>query len=472
MEVAMKCLLSLCIVLGLAAISRAQTSPTVLVLRGGTLVDVASGKEIPDSVIVIRGERIEQIGKEGSTGIPEGAQIVEAGDQWIIPGLIDSHAHAESFDETPFSLYLANGVTTIRNPGGDLTVLRLTREQLASGKLVGPRLFFSGPILDGMPPVWPSGSILVDTPERARSAVNFLADQGVDFVKVYNNVKEPELKVIIETAKERRLAVAGHIPRSMTMTRAIELGMTRLEHIRITGKEMLGTEEAEAIDPLPVGKREPMLWQRFNLQSEKMRALVQRLAQSRVFLDPTLTVEEFGEVSNPDAEKNDPNNQYLSPAIVEGDLKNWKNPLFEVPTDLQTTATEAFHKQQKFVGMCNQAGVRIIAGTDGPSIGKLLPGFGLHHELELLVASGLTPLEALRAATSTAAEALGKEDQLGTIEPGKLADMVVLGADPFAGIQNLRKIRLVVQGGKSYAPDVLLQEARAQASKKSSAALP
>lgn len=470
MGVAVKRLLSLCIVL--AAISRAQTSPTVLVLRGGTLVDVASGKEIPDSVIVIRGQRIEQIGNEGSTGIPEGAQIVEAGGKWIIPGLIDSHAHAESADQTPFSLYLANGVTTIRNPGGNMTVLRLTREQLASGKLVGPRLFFSGPILDGMPPVWPSGSILVDTPERARSAVNFLADQGVDFVKVYNNVKEPELKVIIETARERRLAVAGHIPRSMTMTRAIELGMTRLEHIRITGKEMLSAEEAEAIDPLPVGKREPMLWHRFNLQSEKMRALIQRLAQSRVFLDPTLTVEEFGEVSNPDAEKNDPNNQYLSPAVVEGDLKNWKNPLFEVPTDLQTTSTEAFHKQQEFVGMCNQAGVRIIAGTDGPSIGKLLPGFGLHHELELLVASGLTPLQALRAATSAAAEALGKEDQLGTIERGKLADMVVLDADPFAGIQNLRKIHLVMQGGKSYTPDVLLQEARAQANKNSRATLP
>jgi len=448
----------------LAGILRAQTSPTVLVLRGGTLVNVASGKEISDSVIVMRGERIEQVGS-GNTGIPDGAQIIDAKGKWIIPGLIDSHAHAENPDETPFSLYLTNGVTTIRNPGGNITVLRLTRERLLRGELIGPRLFFSGPLLDGVPPVWPDLSLLVDTPQRARSAVNFLADQGVDFVKVYNNVKEPELRAIVETAKELELPVAGHIPRSMTMTHAIELGMTRLEHIRVTGREMLSLDEAQKIDLLPLGSREPLLWQRFDLQSEKMRALVQRLARSKIFLDPTLVAAEVTEVPTLDADRNDPNNQYLSPTVVERYV-NFKSPLYELPPDLQAAGAEAFHKQEKFVGMCNRAGVKIIAGTDGPGIGSLLPGFGLHRELELLVASGLSPLQALRAATLTAAEALGKEDRLGTIEPGKFADMVVLNADPLQEIQNLRKIYLVVQGGKTYAPDALLQQARSQANKK------
>jgi len=448
----------------LAGILRAQTSPTVLVLRGGTLVNVASGKEISDSVIVMRGERIEQVGS-GNTGIPDGAQIIDAKGKWIIPGLIDSHAHAENPDDTPFSLYLTNGVTTIRNPGGNITVLRLTRERLLRGELIGPRLFFSGPLLDGVPPVWPDLSLLVDTPQRARSAVNFLADQGVDFVKVYNNVKEPELRAIVETAKELELPVAGHIPRSMTMTHAIELGMTRLEHIRVTGREMLSLDEAQKIDLLPLGSREPLLWQRFDLQSEKMRALVQRLARSKIFLDPTLVVAEVTEVPTLDADRNDPNNQYLSPTVVERYV-NFKSPLYELPPDLQAAGAEAFHKQEKFVGMCNRAGVKIIAGTDGPGIGSLLPGFGLHRELELLVASGLSPLQALRAATLTAAEALGKEDRLGTIEPGKFADMVVLNADPLQEIQNLRKIYLVVQGGKTYAPDALLQQARSQANKQ------
>jgi len=459
----MKRMLCLCFTLALAGILQAQKSPPVLALRGGTLVDVASGKEIFDSMIVIRAERIEQVGSDIS--IPQGAQIVDAKGKWIIPGLIDSHAHAENPDETPFGLYLANGVTTIRNPGGNITVLRLTRERLLRGELIGPRLFFSGPLLDGMPPVWPDGSLLVDTPQRARSAVDFLADQGVDFVKVYNNVKEPELKAIIETAKERGLPVAGHIPRSMTMTHAVELGMNVLEHIRVTGREMLSPDEADKLDPLPLGRREPLLWQRFDLQSEKMQALIQRLAQSKVFLDPTLVTEEVTEIPNPDADKNNPNNEYLSPTVVEREL-NFKSPLFELPADLQAAGVEAFQKQEKFVGMCNQAGVRIIAGTDGPSVGSLLPGFGLHRELELLVTSGLSPLQALRAATLTAAEALGKGDRLGTIERGKLADIVVLDADPLQDIHNVAKINLVVQGGKAYAPVALLQQARAQANKK------
>jgi imidazolonepropionase-like amidohydrolase len=463
---ALKRLLFLWVAFGLAGVLRAQTGTAVLVLRGGTVVDVGLGKEIPDSVVVIRGDRIEQVGGP-STQIPEDAHIVDAKGKWIVPGLIDSHAHAEDNRDSMFSLYLANGVTTIRNPGGHITVLRLTRDQLAQGKVAGPRLFFAGPLLDGLPPVWPAGSLLVDTPERARSAVNFLADQGVDFVKVYNNVKEAELRVIVETAKERGLPVAGHVPRSMTMTRAIEVGMTRLEHIRITGKEMLSAEEAEKIDPLPVGRREPMLWQRFDLQSEKMHRLVRLLAQSKVFLDPTLVVDEFSEVSNPDAEKESPNNQYAPEASVEEEVSSWKkNPLFETPAELREAAVEGFRKEQQFVGMCNQAGVRIVAGTDGPSIGRLMAGFGLHRELELLAGSGLTPLQALRAATSTAAEALGKENELGTIERGKLADLVVLDANPLAGVQNLRKINLVVQGGKIYSPEALLQQVRSQANKK------
>jgi imidazolonepropionase-like amidohydrolase len=460
----MKRMVFLCFALVLAGILRAQTSPAVLVVRGGTLVDVASGKEISDSIIVIRGEQIEQVGS-GNTGIPAGAQIIDAKGKWIIPGLIDSHAHAENPDETPFSLYLANGVTTIRNPGGNITILRLTRERLLRGELIGPRLFFSGPLLDGMPPVWPDLSLLVDTPQRARSAVNFLADQGVDFVKVYNNVKEPELRAIIEAAKERGLPVAGHIPRSMTMTQAVELGMTVLEHIRVTGREMLSLDEAEKIDHLSLGRREPLLWQRFDLQSEKMQALVQRLAESKIFLDPTLVIAEVTEVPNLDADRNDPNNHYLSATVVERAV-NFKSPIYELPADLQAAGVEAFHKQEKFVGMCNRAGVKIIAGTDGPGIGGLLPGFGLHRELELLVASGLSPLQALRAATLSAAEALGKDDRLGTVERGKLADMVVLDADPLQKIQNLTKIHLVVEGGRTYAPDVLLQQALSQANRK------
>ena len=457
------CLVALAV---LPAVLPAQTSETALVIRGGTLVDVKSGNKIPNSVIVVRSERIEQVGVEEKTAAPPGARIIDAKGKWIIPGLIDSHAHAGTSESDPLELYLANGVTTIRNPGGNITQLRLTREKLLRGQIIGPRLFFSGPLLDGLPPVWPSNSLLVDTPARARSAVNFLADQGADFVKVYNNVQEPELKVIVQTAKERGLPVAGHVPRTLTMSRAIELGMTRLEHIRITGKEMLSPEEAAAIDPLPVGKREPMLWQKFNLQSEKMRSLVRLLAESRVFLDPTLVTDEFFDVSTREVEAADPNNKYFPDSVVEESLKYFDVGVFEIPPELRQAAVELLQKEEQFVGMCSEAGVRIIAGTDGPAIGRLAPGFALHRELELLIASRLSPLQALRAATSTAAEALDKADQLGTVERGKFADLVILDADPLLSVHNLRRIHLVLQGGKSYEPEALLERARARASKK------
>jgi imidazolonepropionase-like amidohydrolase len=195
-----------------------------------------------------------------------------------------------------------------------------------------------------------------------------------------------------------------------------------------------------------------------------MQALVQRLAQSKIFLDPTLVIAEETEAPNPDADKNDLNNQYLSPKVVERYV-NLKSPIYELPAELQSAGLEAFHKQEKFVGMCNRAGARIIAGTDGPGIGSLLPGFGLHRELELLLESGVSPLQALCAASLTAAEALGKGDRLETVEAGKFADLVVLDADPLQEIQNLRKIHLVVQDGKTYAPDGLLRQARSQANK-------
>jgi hypothetical protein len=132
-------------------------------------------------------------GKKKRSGHSIRARHIDATGKWIVPGLIDMHAHVSREPDLPLEMYLAKGVTTIRDPGSDITLSRLLRMELDSGKKIGPRYFFAGPLLDGIPPVWPDGSILVDTPPRAVSAVNFLIDQGVDFVKVYNNVKEPEL---------------------------------------------------------------------------------------------------------------------------------------------------------------------------------------------------------------------------------------------------------------------------------------
>ncbi|HEY7096456.1 MAG TPA: amidohydrolase family protein [Terriglobales bacterium] len=438
--------------------SPASPNKTMAIV-GGTLIDVHTGEEIQNSVILVRGQRVLQVGVAGKQEIPRDAEIVDAHGKWIIPGLIDMHAHVsmDDSDQLPLRLYLANGVTTVRDPGGYVTLSRMLKEHIEAGRRIGPRVFFCGNILDGKPPVFPSSSLLADTPERARSAVTFLADQGVDCIKVYNNVKEPELKVIIATARARNLPVIGHVPRTITMTHAVELGMQSLEHIRITGRELLPLDEANKIDPLPLGKRETLLWQQFDVNSEKMQQLVSFLAKQSVALDPTLTVDEATFVQSRDDEINNPNNRYLPPQLFEKWKQEPEADFENVPAELKQADIEGFEKRKTFIAMCARAGVRIIAGTDGAYWGTLLPGFGLHHELQLLVQSGLTPLKAIQAATLNSAKTLGKEHELGQVAPGYFADIVILEADPLKQVENATKISLVMKAGQIYRPADLMK---------------
>jgi len=441
---------------GLSAAPSEPVPGPVTAITGATLVDVRSGDEIGNSVVIIRGERIVQAGAKAKVAIPADARVIDARGKWLLPGLIDMHVHLWDTDRLPLGLFLANGVTTVRDTGFSVLIMRLTGEELSSGKRIGPRLYFCGDLLDGQPPLYRDSTLLVDTPERARSAVNFLADQGVDCIKVYNNVKEPELKEIIRTAHERHLPVTGHVPRTLTMTHAVELGMQGLEHIRITGREMLSLEEADAIDFLPLGKREPLLWQRFDPESEKMKALASFLAKSRVFLDPTLVADQSDFALSWDDQVSNRDNRYLPRPLFEKWKADGLPDFATVPAESKQSARDGFEKRKRFVGMCRRAGVRVIAGSDGAGLGTLLPGFGLQHELRLLVDSGLTPLEAIQAATVESAAALGKPHDLGLVEPGYLADMVLVGADPLETIDNTRKIDLVVAAGRAYKPADLL----------------
>jgi imidazolonepropionase-like amidohydrolase len=451
-----------------------QEGVTKIVISGGTLVDVRTGQQIEDSFVLIEGSRIKQVGRAGEAAIPAGAKVIDARGKWIIPGLMDMHAHITTVKNLPWSLYLAQGVTTIRDPGGNLALLRLARQEIESGKRLGPRLFFAGQVLDGNPPLWPDISIIADTPVRAESAVNFLIDQGVDFIKVYNSIAEPVLAAIIRTAHGRGIPVTGHVPRSVTMTRAVELGMDGLEHIRITGRELLPLEEANRIDFLPYVQREALLWQRFDLDSDKMKKLVSFLAERKVFLDPTLTVDEINANALYAEQARDPNTRFWPREAMLNEAEAAPE-VFRVPPELKDVAAAGFRKRLQFIGMCSRAGVRIIAGTDGVGAGKLLPGFGLQHELELLVQAGLTPVQAIQAATINAARALRKEQDLGSIEAGKFADVVILNADPLMDIRSAANINAVVAGGRLLdrkALDGLLAQAEAAAGKSPAPSTP
>jgi imidazolonepropionase-like amidohydrolase len=424
---------------------------TVLAIAGCALVDVATGQCRSDMTVIVRGERIAAVGPSPSLELPADAQVVNGAGAWVMPGLVDMHVHigAWDFPREILPLYLAGGVTTIRDCGGTLTELLLLRDELASGRRVGPRLLFAGPLLDGMPPVWPDHALLVDTPERAAGAVPFLHGQGVDFVKIYNNVPESSLRTVVEMAHAVGLSVAGHVPRSITTSRSVEIGMDCLEHIRITGRELLPPDVADRIDFLPVMERERLLWERFDLESAGMRRLIDLLAESRVFLDPTLIVDAAVVARLYDG-VTVPLDRRLSASLREtvANLDMRAIPRYRVPDEAIPSAQAGFQRRLDFIGMCHQAGVRLLAGTDTVGPGPMLPGVGLHEELALLVRAGLSPADAVRAATITAAEALGRESELGTVEVGKRADLVMLEADPLADIGNVRRVRAVVHGGR------------------------
>ncbi len=424
----------------------------VLALQGGTLINVRDGTGLSDCTVLIEDERIVGVGQ--SLEVPSAATLIDADGTWLIPGLVEMHAHTtgehNALKEKIHHLYLAYGVTTVRDTGGNLTLLRQLREGINDGTKLGPRLFFSGPLLDGATPVWPPMSIMIETPERARAAVEFLASQGVDFIKVYNWVPEASLRVVLDTAHTLGLRVTGHVPRTITMTRAVQMGMDCLEHIRITGRELLSPDEAERIDPLPVARRETLLWERFELESEPMERLVRLLADSRVFVDPTLLVDSALSLDGYRTDTENPANADV-PTDVQAALGGGERPaIFDVSHVNLDVAREGFRKRQRLVGMLNDAGVRLLAGTDCFGLGKQLPGLGLQNELVLLVDSGLSPLAALQAATLTAADALGQSDNFGTLESGKLADITVLEADPRVDIRNARRVRQVLKGGKVY----------------------
>ncbi|MFY9557534.1 MAG: amidohydrolase family protein [Blastocatellia bacterium] len=429
------------------SIAQDRQSPRSVVIKGATLIDVHTGGQLNDSEIVIEGDLITQVGRASAITTPKDAQVIDGRNKWIIPGLMDMHAHVSGLDASSLVLFIANGVTTIRDPGGNLSRLRLVRQEIDSGERVAPRLFLAGYVLDGNPPLWPALSIVVETPERAESVVNSQIDQGVDLIKVYNSITEPVLAAIVLAAHKRGVPVIGHVPRSMTMTRVAEMGIDGLEHIRITGRELLTLEEANRIDFLPLAQREALLWQRYDLGSDKMKRLISFLAEKKVSLDPTLTIDQINSLSLFEQQSNDPNNRFL-PRHTRAAWSGPKPDVFKVPSELKEVSQAGFKKRMQFVEMCSRAGVQIIAGTDGAGLGKLLPGFGLQHELQLLSQAGLSPVQVVQAATINAARALRKEKDLGSIESGKLADLVILNSNPLVDIRNMSAIHAVITRGR------------------------
>lgn len=432
--------------------ANAQSSAPVLVIQHATVIDATGAAPRLDTSILIVDGRIREI---GAVRVPKGAQVIDATGKFVIPGLADMHVHTvwPQWIEQFLPLFIANGVTTVRDMFGNLELAARLRKEVESGNRLGPRFTSPGPIVDGPKPVWP-GSIAVTTAEDGRAAVRSVKERGGDFVKVYSLLPRDAYFAIAEEAKQQTMSFAGHIPRTVTPAEASDSGQRTIEHLSglllaTSSEEAALRSELQNAVASPGALMPPArlieIRAAASYDPEKGKALFARFVRNGTWQVPTLTVLR-GAAFRADSDFiNDPRLKYMPPQT----RAQWKGPAPAAapdPANLQR-ARALFERCVVVVGVMHRAGVRILAGSDTPNP-YVFPGFSLHDELGLLVRSGLSPLEALQAATRDAAEFLGTLDEGGTVERGKRADLVVLDANPLEDIAHTQRIHAVIVNGR------------------------
>jgi imidazolonepropionase-like amidohydrolase len=451
----------------LGGAAAAPARPQAVVLDGVTVIDVESGRAQAGLTVIVEGERIAEVGRRPTLRVPPGARVVDAAGKFLIPGLWDMHVHTAFGDWFPgardvaLPLFVANGVTGVRDMGGDLDALVEWRRAIGQGSIVGPRMVISGPMLDGPQPRFPS-SVAIATPEDGRRAVRDLKARGVDFIKLQSLIPRDAVFAIADEAKKAGIPFAGHVPDAVRASEMSEAGQKSFEHL-------IGVFEGSSAreDDFLKGDKSPG---RFLAAFDEARlgALATRLARNRTWQCPTLAWERGGNLIEERDLEHDPLAKYAPASWKNGTWKRFKEQVTgEFNVDDLKTRKRFVAKELEVVAALHRAGVPFLAGTDTVAGVYIFPGFSLHDELAVLVKAGFTPLEALRTATLGPAEYLSMSDRLGRVEKGKLADLVLLDANPLDDIANTRKIRAVVAAGRYFSRedlDALLRgvEARAE----------
>lgn len=431
-------LLSLAVLLVLTACSSARPASegaSTLAIRDVSVIDGTGAPARSGMTVLIAGDRIGGIGKAGEVEVPRDAEVVDGSGRFLIPGLWDMHTHFVH-EEVMLPLYLANGVTGLRDMGGEMETLRL-RDEIRRGERLGPRIYTTGFMIDGVKPD-AEHRIGVETPEQARAAVDRLADAGVDFVKVHNGLPREAYFAVADETRKRGLRFAGHIPRGITLEEALEAKQHSIEHVSALLETLLPPETMKSLPAFESSLQD--------LLERRAGELFPAIARNGTWYAPTLiAMVAAAQRVDPATRDGDERLRYLAPS-----LRAYWDKYFPHETDRPREVVEGrrllAEKGKDIVAAMHRAGVPLLAGTD-VGLRYIFPGFSLHDELELLVASGLTPMEALQTATANPARFLGQED-LGTIETGKSADLVLLDADPLANIRSTRRIQAVVANGR------------------------
>lgn len=455
--------------------SKPRARKQTLAFTHVTVIDATGAPPMDDMTVLIEGDRITALGKARTVTVPDGARIVDAKGKFLIPGLWDMHAHL-TYSHF-LKLNIANGVTGVREMGGspaEFEALRVLRKRIADGQLVGPRIVAAGVVVDGPRETSRPDSLQVTNDTEAREAVDSLKQMGADFVKVYSMLQRDGYFAVAAEAKHQSLAFGGHVPASVSAAEASDAGQKSLEHLfgvlagcssieaQLTAESKAAAERSgiAGFVTAEIGAQLKAL-ERYDDQTAA--SLFARFVRNGTWQVPTLTGWRNLSAADDVQLINDPRSRYIPAERRQA----WKSQREGLRKSLPAEFFKArlIEKQFEVVLAMQKAGVGIMTGTDSAGL-YLYPGFSLHEELALLVKAGLTPMEALQAATRNPAKYLGLLDRSGTVEKDRLADLVLLDANPLVEISNTQKIAAVMLAGKLITKpelDQLLSEAQAEA---------
>ena len=473
----MKTTLSLALssLLVLAPPALAARSNADVLVRHATVVDVEHGRTLPGQAVAIRGDEIVAVGEDKALARQwRAATTIDARDRYLIPGLWDMHVHfgggpaLVEENKALLPLYVAHGITTVRDASGDLPGQVLSwRGQIARGELFGPQLFTSGAKIEGIAPVW-KGTIEVGDKAGVDAALDREQRDKVDFVKITDSTLKPELFLYaVSEAKKRGLHTSGHIPMALTVGQAVDAGISSIEHLDYAFQAGI-PDEAKITADLAAGRIDRAEASRLlhtGFDRDTAMAAYRRFAELGVAVTPTLDGGRILSFLDAEPHDNDAYLAYIGPGLRKTYAWRVERAAKATPEQIQARH-ERYAQVAAVLPMLQEAGVRIMAGTDAGFLNSYnYPGIGLHNELSLYVREGLTPQQALVAATRNGPAWFGRLDHYGAVQAGKAADLVLLERNPLLDINATRAIDTVVMRGKVYdraALDAMLAEAKAK----------
>jgi imidazolonepropionase-like amidohydrolase len=428
--------------------------PTVA-LTGVQVVDGTGRPAASGQTILIRDGRIAAVGPDAEVEVPDGARVLDLAGHTVVPGFIGLHDHTfymtrgrrVQLNVSAPRLYLASGVTTIRTTGAFSPYSELNlKRSIQEGQEIGPRMYITGPYLSGAGAM--SQMFQVGTPEDARRVVAYWADEGVDWFKAYTRIGDEELAAAIDEAHRRGVKVTGHLC-SVSFQEAVALGIDNIEHGFFTNSDYVPDKQPGVCPP---GVQRSLL--EVDVEGEEVAATIRAMVEQGVAMTSTLPVYELGIPNRPPLE------QRVLDMLAPGARDEYLQSRADVASRDDAPMATLFPKAQAFERMFVEAGGLLAAGVDPTGMGGALPGYGDQRNYELLLESGFSPEQVIRIMSLNGARVLGEDEQLGSIEPGKLADLVVIDGDPVRREAEIRNVTLVFKEGVGYDAPALAESVK------------